>query len=168
MSCLFHLAQGPPFPSLLNVNDEGAVVTVCLFFDQWIFGGHKPAAGGFSSKSLSKASDIKTADTQGDSRQKVTSLKKMRWIVVVPLLLECASAFAPLSPHCKGAAPSLSQKSAASRGSQVAREVFGLFGGGGGSKGASEELKELLVESLRNGKALEGNDKIRADALIAE
>jgi hypothetical protein len=93
----------------------------------------------------------------------------MRWIVVVPLLLEAASAFVPLSPQYKGAAPSLShQKSAASRGSQVSREVFGLFGGGGGGKGASEELKELLVESLRNGKALEGTDKIRADALIAE
>jgi len=92
----------------------------------------------------------------------------MRWIVVVPFLLEAASAFVPLSPHYKGVAPSLSQKSAASRGSQVSREVFGLFGGGGGGKGASEELKELLVESLRNGKALEGTDKIRADALIAE
>lgn len=96
----------------------------------------------------------------------VTLGKNMRWLLLVPLLLESASGFVPLSPHCKGALRL--SPSAESRGAQVARDLFGLFGGGVSKTKPSVELKELIVDCLRSGKELEGDDKARADSLIAE
>lgn len=89
------------------------------------------------------------------------------------LMLYCvgtASGFVPpCLPHQNQNCPSWSgARVPASRGDSVAPNLFGLFGGGIKKMDGSLELKELIIDGLRSGNELAGEDKARADRLIAE
>ena len=85
-------------------------------------------------------------------------------LVLVTLCVGSVSGF--IAPAVLRPGTSIVPAANAQRGAMVARGLFGLFENVGTKQSTSEELQTLIIDGLRSGKELAGEDKARADELI--